>query len=108
MRAHPDAVVAGATTYRHTCPPWCVTHHGHLADEEDWVHMSAPHEVAGTTGRLCLTVRPDGTTERPVVLIDGEEFSLEEAAGRGHTLRHLTSATPAIRPQRPRSNLKAL
>ncbi len=75
------------------CPHWCVTRHGYLQDEEDWVHMSAPLAVTGQeSARLCVTVHPDGTQEDPVLLIGAEEYTVEEAAALGAAILDLATA----------------
>ena len=75
-----------------TCPTWCVTEHGQLDGEEDHLHTGAGLRLAqGVTAHLCATVDPDtGDTDGPYILVDSEEWTLEQARSIGHALIAIT------------------
>jgi hypothetical protein len=75
------------------CPSWCVTHHGVHPGEDDWVHVGEPLRLrSGTVAQVCTTIHPvTGAQDGPIVLIDGEEHTLEAAAARGVPISRLSS-----------------
>ena len=74
------------------CPAWCVTEHGELDGEEDHLHTGAGLRLAdGVTAHLCATVDPDtGDTDGPYVLVESEEWTLDQARSIGRALIDLT------------------
>jgi hypothetical protein len=71
-----------------TCPTWCVTQHGELEGEEDHLHMGANLRLTyAVTAQLCATIDLNsGTADGPYVLVDSEEWTLEQARSVGHAL----------------------
>jgi len=84
-----------------TCPAWCVIEHGELDGEEDHLHTGASLRLAhGVTAHLCATVDPDtGDTDGPYILVDSEEWTLEQARRIGQALIALAdTGAPTNRP----------
>ena len=75
------------------CPFWCGQHHGQVTGEDDWIHISRPNNSTdGDTGRLCMSVDPDtGVADGPYVLVDGQQYTLEEAEGLARALMALAA-----------------
>lgn len=76
------------------CPGWCITTHGSLPGEEDWVHEGAEVAIVdGLTARLCMSVDPlTGAQDGPHVLIGSEELTLSAASELGSRLHALATA----------------
>ena len=78
---------ATATSAPRTCPRWCVSAHGVLDGEEDWLHTSAPVMVAGLVARTCMSIDPDTRVQDgPYVLMGGSELTLAETRPLGESL----------------------
>lgn len=75
-------------------PRWCVSPHGRIHGEEDWVHVGEPLEIAdGVLARLCMSVDPDARDgDGPYVLIGSSELTPTEAAALGGALIALANA----------------
>ena len=77
------------------CPSWCVERHGLVRGEDDWVHTGMVTTVPpGIAARLCVSVDPDtGEVDGPLVLLGGEEVSLDDARVLGQALIDMADAT---------------
>ena len=70
---------AGAV--KNTCPRWCVTEHGVLHGEEDWIHTSEPIPMAkGLLPWMAMSIDPKtGAADGPYIVIGTAEHTLSEA-----------------------------
>ena len=70
------------------CPSWCVTAHGTLDGEEDWVHIGEPIYLAeGVAARLCLSIDPRNYfPDGPRLLVNSEEWTAQRAREVGAVL----------------------
>lgn len=67
------------------CPEWCVTPHGSVAGEEDWVHAGEPLPLTdGVQAQTCSSVDPGtGETDGPYVVIGWSQYTPAEAEALG-------------------------
>ena len=101
MTGSEHAAERPGTGSRRFCPHWCVSGHGVLRGEEDWVHQGEPLTLArGVLARLCLSVDPGtGAVDGPYVLIGTTEHTLVQAEALGTALVALARAGTG--PTRP-------
>ncbi len=88
------------------CPPWCVTSHGSVAGEEDWLHTGVPLLLAeGVQAQACQSVDPHtGEIDGPYVVIGWSQYTPGEAVAMGTALiRMAWSADRLPRAARRRS-----
>jgi hypothetical protein len=83
---------AGAV--KKTCLRWCVTAHGMLLGEEDWIHTGEPIPVAERLlARMAMSIDPgSGATDGPHILIGTAEYTLSAAKAVAASITELTDA----------------
>lgn len=70
------------------CPPWCVTPHGLVTGEDDWVHSGEPLPLAdGVHALPCVSVDPGtGAADGPYVVIGWSQYTPAQAEELGAAL----------------------
>ena len=82
------------------CPRWCVAEHGVHLGEEDWVHLSAPLEMADDVqaqASMC-TVPDGGAVDGPYVLVGWRQYTIDEAVALGEALIGLATTVRDVSP----------